>query len=221
MASLGSLILKAEKGLVITNGSERSSLSTSGGQKEVKFTNDPLKIVGDGSCVMLEWSQPSVATLARVMQHLRSEYKVLKTLQSTGDGGEAGGGRTSLLETLKVLPTVDVKFRLTDINAFLYSLTPGKAVYSNLMHVLYILLILEVCRCTITLLLYIAFVHSYFQLTGLFICSGAHTCIRSTVRSCIRDWLVGITIHTYPLTMYMCNNYTVVDFMQNHVFACM
>ena len=161
-------------------------MSTSEGQKEVKFTNDPVKIMGDGSCVMLEWSQPSVATLARVIQHLRSEYKVLKTSQSTGDGGGAGGERTSLLEILKVLPTVDVKFRLTDINAFLYSLTPGKTVFiASLVHFR-------------SLRMYnnIVFVHSYFQLTGLFICSGAHTCIRSTVRSCKQDWLVGITIRT-------------------------
>ena len=129
VASLGSLILKAETELVTINANTPLPTEPIGGQGVVKFSNDPLKIVGDGSCPMLEWSQPTVAALTRVVQHLRSEYKIFKTSPSKVDNEKGGGGglnRSDLVEFMKKLPTVDVKFRLTDINGFLYSLVPGK-----------------------------------------------------------------------------------------------
>ena len=132
-ASLGSLILKTEKEIIITRGTHPSSSSTSAGGQgvEVKFTNDPLKVVGDGSCLMFEWSQPTTVALVKAMDHLRSEYKLFG---SSGEVADSGGEKREVSEKgksslLNELPLVDLKFRLTDINAFLYSLVPGTAAY--------------------------------------------------------------------------------------------
>ena len=132
-ASLGSLILKTEKEIAITRGTGPSPSSTSirGQGVEVKFTNDPLKIVGDGSCLMFEWSQPTTVALAKAMDHLRSEYK---PFSSSGEVADSGGEKREVSEKgksslLNELPLVDLKFRLMDINAFLYSLVPGTAAY--------------------------------------------------------------------------------------------
>lgn len=136
-ASLGSLILKAEKEIIITRGTDPSpSTSTPGpeGHSVVKFTNDPLKVVGDGSCLMLEWSQPTTVALVRAIHHIECEYKLLSSSSEAADssGGEkrdASEKRTTWQSSLlKELPPIDLKFRLTDINAFLYSLVPGTAV---------------------------------------------------------------------------------------------
>ena len=129
VASLGSLILKAETELFTADADTELPTEPPGSQGAVKFSNDPLKIVGDGSCLMLEWSQPTVAALTRVVQHLRSEYKILKMSPSKADDREGEGGgqnKSDLVEFIKNLPAVDVKFRLADINGFLYSLVPGK-----------------------------------------------------------------------------------------------
>ena len=127
VASLGSLILKAEKGIIITNRTTDSSTSPPVGDSVVKFTNDPLKIVGDGSSLMLEWSQPTVVAVARAVHHLKCEYKMF-SLSAEAASDERGTEEKGLPQlSWKDLPPVDVKFRLADINAFLYSLVPGEA----------------------------------------------------------------------------------------------
>ena len=131
-ASLGSLILKAEKEIIITRGTDPSPSTSSRGQNViVKLTNDPLKVVGDGSCLMFEWSQPTTVTLVRAIHHMRREYKLFS---SSSDAAAADKGREkrdtsqermTWQSSLKELPPVDLKFQMTDINAFLYSLVPG------------------------------------------------------------------------------------------------
>ena len=134
-ASLGSLILKAEKEIIVTRvtDSSPSPSTSSGGQSVVKFTNDPLKVVGDGSCLMLEWSQPTTVALVRAIHHIKCEYKLFSSsseaADSSGEKRDISEKRTTWQSSLlKELPPVDLKFRLTDINAFLYSLVPGTVV---------------------------------------------------------------------------------------------
>lgn len=110
----------------MTADSSSSSLSPPGGHGVVKLTNDPLRIVGDSSNLMLEWSQPAVVAVARVIHHLKCEYKVLTSISSsaqTESGHKRDTGERSTL--WRELPPIDLKFRLTDVNAFLYSLVPG------------------------------------------------------------------------------------------------
>lgn len=131
VASLGSLILKAEKEIIVTSRrTDSSSSPISRDQSTVKFTNDPLKVVGDGSCLMVEWSQPTVVAIARVIHHLKCEYKLFTTSPSSsaaGIGSKEGEEGTSL--SWKDLPPVDLKFQLSDLNAFLYGLTPGTCIH--------------------------------------------------------------------------------------------
>lgn len=104
----------------------------------VKFTNNPLKIVGDSSSLMLEWSQPTVVAVARALHHLKCEYKVLTSISSSVEaesGHERGARKTDML--WKELPPIDLKFRLTDVNVFLYNLVPG----NSCMYILYVLCI--------------------------------------------------------------------------------
>ena len=141
VASLGSLILKAEKEIVVpsrTTDSSLSSLLSSGGHGVVKFTNDPLKIVGDSSSLILEWSQPTVVAVARALHHLKCEYKVLTSISSFVEA-ESGHKRGTRKEAIlwKELPPIDLKFRLTDMNIFLYNLVPGNSyvycvIYANI-----------------------------------------------------------------------------------------
>ena len=134
--------------------------STPGGQRTVKFTNDPLKIVGDGGSMMVEWSQPTVVALTRSVDHLMQEYKLFtSTPSAVSDGGrekvagvatgDDGGSKDRAVKLVwSDLPRVELKFRLTDINAFLYSLVPGKGatnyIYSTCIYSVY------TCTCTCT-----------------------------------------------------------------------
>ena len=130
-ASLGSLILKAEKEIIITRGADSSTTAKGGQSVVVKFTNDPLKVVGDGSCLMFEWSQPTTVALVRAIHHMRCDYKLFRSSNeaAAADSGREKGDTSqegvTWQSSLKELPLIDLKFRLTDINAFLYSLVPG------------------------------------------------------------------------------------------------
>ena len=94
----------------------------------VKFTNDPLKVVGDGSCLILEWSQPTTVALVRAIHHIKCEYKLFSSSSDakSGEKRDISEEKSSPWQSLlKELPPVDLKFRMTDINGFLYSLVPG------------------------------------------------------------------------------------------------
>ena len=82
---------------------------------------------------MLEWSQPTTVALVHTIQHLKREYKLFGSLSEGGGSSreerKVGEKNThwQFSQLLRELPPVDVDFRLTDINAFLYGLVPGMA----------------------------------------------------------------------------------------------
>ncbi len=76
---------------------------------------------GEGSSVMLEWSQPTVVATVRVLEHLNTNYGMFKR-----EGRSGGGGQDKKsTEWISKLPRIDLELQLTDINLFLYALTPG------------------------------------------------------------------------------------------------
>ena len=76
---------------------------------------------------MLEWSKPTIVALVRVLEHLKTEYKLFSGSSPPADGGvkKSSETRAVWLKAWNEFPPVDLKFRLADINAFLYSLVPG------------------------------------------------------------------------------------------------
>ena len=120
IASLGSLTLMAERGVYVVNGNQGNI---------VKFTNDPLTLSGEGGSLMLEWSQPTVVALARMLQHIQQQYRTVpvsgdaeKVRNSKGVDGDSVGAANW------TAPSVSLKIQLSDVNAFVYGLTPGVCV---------------------------------------------------------------------------------------------
>ena len=122
------------------------------GAREVKFSEDPVRICGEGCSLMMEWSKPTVVTFTRVLKHLRKEYKLCDTVSrsATSNSGIRTTGTDPKQEKQKsqtqsteapeshsqtestvsglfsqLLP-LDIKLQVTDLNVFIYGLTPGK-----------------------------------------------------------------------------------------------
>ena len=157
-ASLGSLILKAEKDVRLKDPKQ--------GVKELYFGCDPLRISGEGCGLMLEWSKPTVVTVIKALAHLKQEYQLL--------GGAHGLTGSCLAETGAVLGAeeekkqeiskdgqddsnvvggetgfqVEVKVQFTAVNAFVYGLTPGVCLSKDPPHCIYPWVLGNSCTCT-------------------------------------------------------------------------
>ncbi len=112
--SLGNCTLQAEKKLHLR--------VVEGGRRRVDFGTDPLVLNGEGSNVMLEWSQPAVVMVAKVLEHCQKEYSSLFPSSSSSSPEKEGRGAGEKLP----FPPVVMRLQLIGINAFLYGLTPGK-----------------------------------------------------------------------------------------------
>ncbi len=108
--SIGVLVLKSEREVQVSD-------------KDWAWLGDEgVSVRGEGSSVMLEWSQPTVVAMVRVFEHLKTNYGMFKH-----EGRNEGGGRDKKsTERMSNLPQIDLELQLTDINLFLYALTPGK-----------------------------------------------------------------------------------------------
>ena len=115
------------------------------GARKAKFSEDPLRICGEGCSLMMEWSKLTVVTLTRVLKHLRQEYKLFGTVSGSATSGrtaETGSKPESQLQSSEIseahsqnksigaglvskLPPLDIKLQVTDLNMFIYGLTPG------------------------------------------------------------------------------------------------
>ena len=133
VVSLGSLTLKAEKEVLQkqklkekSEGSSSSALQQQQlqGAKRVKFKqrDAPFKVTGEGCNLMLEWSKPSVISLARTLEHLKREYKLFSNTAQTASPQKERVGDTPLLG-------VDLEFKLDGLNVFFYGLTPGRYIH--------------------------------------------------------------------------------------------
>ncbi len=71
---------------------------------------------GEGSSVMVEWSEPMVIAIVRVLDHLKTDYGIFDNVR----------GDRKNKKWMNSLPSVDLELQFTDINVFLYALTPGK-----------------------------------------------------------------------------------------------
>ena len=97
----------------------------------VDFGDEPAVLSGEARSVMLEWSRPSVVTLAKTLDHCQREYAELVTSLSSSASslslsfvrGEERG--RSLGD--QSLP-VHLQFQLRDINVFMYGMSPGRYV---------------------------------------------------------------------------------------------
>ncbi len=108
--SIGALVLKSEREVQVSD------------KEWVWLGEEGVSVKGEGSSVMLEWSQPTVVAMVRVLEHLKTNYGVFKR-----EGRSEGGGRDKKsTERMSKLPQIDLELQLTDINLFLYALTPGK-----------------------------------------------------------------------------------------------
>ena len=108
-------------------------LPTLKGSREVKFSNEPLRLSAGGDGLMLEWSKPLIVTVTKTLNHLRSQYKLFA--ESTSGGVAAGqkGGGASAQKASDMHPSfahtslqVTFSFHLVNTNVFVCGLTPGK-----------------------------------------------------------------------------------------------
>ena len=140
LASLGRLTLQVEKmvrvsGVLGDGGCPVTSKEDQIGMK-FDFDTEPLVLSGEGSCVMLEWAQPTVVMVTNVLEHCRVEYA---NLFSISPSSSSSSSTTSSLSSgsqrfLKgwSLPSLQLCFHVTDVNLFLYALTPGKVSSTHL-----------------------------------------------------------------------------------------
>ena len=104
-----------------------------------ELTDDPFRVSGEGSCLMLEWSQPTVVAAARFMDHLKNQYGIfvkddnvdasLSSHQQDKDESNLGEDRGQ--GWLGTLPRLEFGFQLTDVNLFVCALTPGMLVLQS------------------------------------------------------------------------------------------
>ncbi|KAL5477873.1 hypothetical protein EMCRGX_G024726 [Ephydatia muelleri] len=123
-ASLGSFHAKGVKEVLL--------LPTLKGSREVKFSNEPLRLSAGGDGLMLEWSKPLIVTVTKTLNHLRSQYKLFA--ESTSGGVAAGqkGGGASAQKASDMHPSfahtslqVTFSFHLVNTNVFVCGLTPA------------------------------------------------------------------------------------------------
>lgn len=103
--SIGGLVLKAERGV---------RLSKAGW---AEFC-DGVSVKCEGCGVMLEVSNPTTMAIVKSYEHLKTEYGLFKRERSNDNKGKGGG-------LMGMLSRVDLQLQLTEINLFLYALTPG------------------------------------------------------------------------------------------------
>ena len=123
VASLGCLTLQIEKKVhVKTKDTPSSSNLESGGGKSLDFGREPLVLSGEGNGLMLEWSQPSIIMLAKVLEYYQREHADLFPSLSplTPEGEKDVQSRREF-----TFPTLLIHFQLSNINLFMYGLTPG------------------------------------------------------------------------------------------------
>lgn len=125
--ALGSLILKAEKDIHFQMG------KTDLAKPELKFSNDPLRVTGEGSGFVLEWSEPTVVTIVKSLTHLRRQYWSAPSGGAKLPGADSDRGKElpenrGTLADVMVFP-VEVEVQITDLNTFIYGLSPGIFIY--------------------------------------------------------------------------------------------
>ena len=135
VASLGRLTLQMEKKVHVSDKHGREAEDEAeGGEGATGSTCDesPLLLSGEGNCVMLEWSQPTVVMVNKVLEHYRTEYRNLFSQSSLSSSSSSSSSAlssplssSSFLSRLRPA-SVQLAFQVTDFNMFLYSITPGK-----------------------------------------------------------------------------------------------
>lgn len=129
LASLGRLTLQVEKKVHVLGvlGDGGVSANPEDGRGGLKFDFDkyPVVLSGEGSCVMFEWSQPTVVMVTKVLEHCRVEYADLFPISSSSSSSSTSSSSSSCSEGWS-LPSLQLCFRVTDVNMFIYALTPGK-----------------------------------------------------------------------------------------------
>ena len=118
---MGTLVLKVEHGVKVVDAGA------------LEFCGDSVTVRGEGSSVMAEWSQPTLVACVRALEHLKTQYGLFghhgnKETESSDKGGVTDSEVTKRESWIKKLPRVDLELTLTDINVFLYALTPGGCV---------------------------------------------------------------------------------------------
>ena len=140
LASLGRFTLQVEKKVRVSDAlrGEGSSATPGEGldQGGLMFNSDmdPLVLSGEGSCVMVEWSQPTIIMMTRVLEHCRMEYADIFDTSSSLSSSSTSNSFLSMPSSSfskgywkrHHFPSFQLSFHLTDANCFLYALKPGK-----------------------------------------------------------------------------------------------
>jgi len=132
VASLGRLALQLEKKGGV---SSREGRGDDGGEgRGDSGRGGTLSLNGEGSGLMLEWSQPTVAMATKLLEHCRMEYWRPSSTSSSSESPPPSSSNTlsSFLLSRLPLPSLQLVFQVIDVNMFVYGMTPGKGVVYNL-----------------------------------------------------------------------------------------
>ena len=80
---------------------------------------------------MFEWSEPTVVSLAKIIEHCQKEYKeVFGRLFSPSSPSHSSVAAVFVEKEgwREVFFPMDLQFQLRDVNVFVYGLQPGKCV---------------------------------------------------------------------------------------------
>ena len=125
--SLGRLALQLEKkGTILSH--EQGGKSDDGGEGcGDSGRGGVLLLNGEGSGFMLEWSQPTVAMVTKILDHCRMEYWSHTNNSSSGASSSSSSKSTLTSSFLSRLsPSLQLVFQVIDVNVFVYGMTPGK-----------------------------------------------------------------------------------------------